>query len=169
MLKIKAKYLCKGIMMQSIHPNAQSGEFMLIKDAALVFGKSRGEYKASFKCRYGWSNIDANEYVECFNNTINIFVDETNIETLAYNQAKEAVRQGVQVINTTCLNFFCFDYFFMHNYDVIIHNKDGGKISLMELLDSPLKFGVRKELRRAHNAYKMFISGAVGFKSPPIQ
>ncbi len=53
----------------------------------------------------------------------------------------------------------------MHNYDVIIHNKEGGQISLMELLDSPSTFGVRKELRRAHNAYKMFLAGAVGFKA----
>jgi hypothetical protein len=110
-----------------------------------------------------WLNIDKS-IVTKTNKTINIYVDETDIKVQSHNKVKEMIKDGVNVINTHCLNFFCFDNFLLRNYEVIIHNGEGGYIKISELLGDAKDYGVDKELRKVHNVYKMFIAGAFKFK-----
>jgi hypothetical protein len=97
---------------------------------------------------------------------INIYVDETDLIVHPYNKVNELIKDGVDVINTYCVNFFCFDNFLFRNYEVIIHNNKGGYIKVSEILGDATDYGVDKELRKEHNVYKMFIAGAFKFKSP---
>jgi hypothetical protein len=46
---------------------------------------------------------------------------------------KEMMKDGVDIINTHCLNFFCFDNLLVRDYEVIIHNKDGGYVNYSHL------------------------------------
>ncbi len=98
---------------------------------------------------------------------INIFVDPVIGEIQPYNTVKEMINIQQPSIDTFCLNFFCFDSLLNHGYEVIIHNAFNEHVVLSELLYEPESYGIKKEIRPAHNAYKMFIAGAIPFKSKP--
>ena len=68
---------------------------------------------------------------------------------------------------TNCLEFFDFDLFNKRVDDVVVLKKDRTSISLRKLLDNNAGY-TDKEIREAHNAKKLLISGALEFKENVI-
>lgn len=92
---------------------------------------------------------------------INILLDTTSSAALPHDQVVQAMEDGVDYIETYCTDFFCFDVL-DKDYDVIAH-RGNGTIVLSALLDNEHDYTV-KEIRRAHNARKMLMAGALKFR-----
>jgi hypothetical protein len=84
-------------------------------------------------------------------------------DTLTYTETLEAIRNRQNVINTFCINFFSFSML-DKGYNVNLF-ESGKYISAQELLDSKGKaYNTDKDIRRAHNISKMYLSGALNLK-----
>ena len=100
--------------------------------------------------------------------TINIYMSNKNApqnELKAFFDVKEDIQNNVEIINTNCLTYFCFDYL-DKGYDVFAIKSNGDYVSLAELLGNVKEHNyIDKEIRRAHNAQKMLVSGALRFRN----
>lgn len=91
---------------------------------------------------------------------------------IAHDSVIREMKKGTDIIYTHDPCFFQFDIL-NDGYDVIAMRGNNG-IVLSELLDAEArgKYGIDKEIRWGHNAYKMFMSGAFSmipmmFEVPP--
>ena len=93
---------------------------------------------------------------------IQIEFDYTHGYLSSYSEVLEDIKADKHMIFTNCLNFFSFDYL-GKGYDVIVRKLNGQKIVLSELLENTGVY-TDKEIRKAHNVYKMLLAGAIRFR-----
>ena len=97
---------------------------------------------------------------------ITITYDYVAENSKSYLEGKKLIDCG-ESFTTNCLEFFDFDLFNKRVDDVVVLKKDGTSISLRKLLDNNAGY-TDKEIREAHNAKKLLISGALEFKENVI-
>lgn len=82
------------------------------------------------------------------------------IYSISHDSVIREMKKGTSVIYTHDPSFFQFDTLIEDDYDVIVIRGDNGVV-LSELLDpEKSKKYTEKEMRLAHNTYKMLMAGA---------
>ena len=97
---------------------------------------------------------------------IKITYDYVDPNSKSYLEGKKLIDQE-ESFTTNCLEFFDFDLFNKRVDDVVVIKKDGKSISLRKLLDNNTGY-TDKEIREAHDAKKLLISGVLEFKENVI-
>lgn len=95
---------------------------------------------------------------------INIYVDSFphDNKIVPRNDVYECIYNNVSEISTYDISFFCFDYLLQFDYNVIILSNDG-ILDLWEIYNNVPGYTDR-EIRPAHNVYKLYKSDAFTFK-----
>lgn len=103
-----------------------------------------------------------------------ILYDYTNDKCKSYGEVKGIIKGEIEfngdAIFTNCLTFFNIDKLTRYGYEVTIRRRDGKCINLSYLLankqdSSGRQLYTNKEIRTAHNVYRLFIAGALEFES----
>ena len=89
--------------------------------------------------------------------------DFTSGNEVSYMEVIEKITSEEQYIETHCLNFFNFDML-KHCEDIVVIKKDNSYISVKDLLENKGDGYCYKEIREAHNIYKILMGGLFDFK-----
>lgn len=89
--------------------------------------------------------------------------DFTTGNEVSYMEVIEKMSLKEQFIETHCLNFFNFDML-KKCEDIVVIKKDNSYISVKDLLENKGDGYCYKEIREAHNIYKILMSGHFDFK-----
>jgi YD repeat-containing protein len=85
-------------------------------------------------------------------------------DAISYLDVKHAIEQEQVTIHTYCLEFFGSHY---ENYEVVVHNGEGGIIIRSEVLNNVGGY-TNKQIREEHNLTKLLLGGCFTFKSSSV-